>query len=169
MDVYLGLGSNLGNRLANLQSGLHAQAGWANVVEVSSLYESAPMGPSGQQPYWNAAAHIETDLTPRQLLVSLKKIEWSAGRRPGKHWDSRPLDLDILFAGDAAVDEPDLQVPHPRLSERPFVLVPLADIAAGLVHPRLHRSVSDLLRETGAGGLRHIAGPEWRSLRYLTP
>lgn len=167
MIVYLGLGSNLGNRLRNLQVGLRLLAPAATVQEVSSLYESEPVGPTGQQPYWNAVAAVETGLPPRALLALLKRVERQVGRRPGSVWDSRPLDLDILLAGAIRLDEPGLTVPHPRLAERPFVLVPLADIAPHLAHPVLGRTVADLRAAIGDRGLRRIAGPEWVYAGYL--
>jgi 2-amino-4-hydroxy-6-hydroxymethyldihydropteridine diphosphokinase len=167
MDVYLGLGSNLGNRLANLQAGLRLLGNDAEVVAVSSLYESAPVGPPGQQPYWNAAACIATDLPARSLLARLKRSEWAMGRRPAEVWSSRPLDLDILLHGPERIDEPDLTIPHPRLHERVFVLIPLTEIAANVPHPVSGRTVAELRSGVDAAGLERIAGPEWLALPYL--
>jgi 2-amino-4-hydroxy-6-hydroxymethyldihydropteridine diphosphokinase len=167
MVVYLGLGSNLGNRLANLQAGLRLLTPDATLVSVSPLYQSAPVGPEGQQPYWNAAAHVETALPPRALLRLLKRIEWQMGRRPAVVWSARPLDMDILLLDGERVDEPDLVVPHPRLAERPFVLVPLAEIAPEITHPVLGRTIRELKDAAGDSGLQLVAGQEWRALRYL--
>lgn len=161
MIAYLGLGSNLGNRQRNLQAGLRWQWPAARVVAVSSLYESEPVGQAGQQPYWNAAACIETDLAPNELLHLMKRVEWQMGRRPGRVWDSRPLDLDILLIESQRVELLDLTVPHPLLAERSFVLFPLAEIAAGLVHPLLGRTIAELRGAIPAEGVRRISGPEW--------
>jgi len=166
--VYLGLGANLGNRLRNLQAGLGALAPGARTLAVSSLYETEPVGPSGQPPYWNAAALVETALDPRDLLTLLKRVEWQMGRRLGERWGPRPLDLDILLA-DTVVRSSDLVVPHPRLAERPFVLVPLAELAPEVVHPLLGRTVEELRVQIGAAGLRRVAGPEWLSACEVRP
>ncbi len=167
MIVYLGLGANLGNRLANLQDGLRRLEAEAPVAAVSSLYESEPVGPPGQPRYLNAAARLDTALAARPLLVALKRIEWEMGRRPGVVWGPRPLDMDILLYGDEQIDEPDLVVPHPRMAERPFVLVPLAEIAPDVHHPVLGATIAALRDAAGEAGLRRLAGPEWLRLRAL--
>jgi 2-amino-4-hydroxy-6-hydroxymethyldihydropteridine diphosphokinase len=133
--AYLGLGSNLGDRLAHLQSavdGLAARAGM--VVAVSAVYETEPMGGPVQPDYLNAVVALDTALDARELLGVAKALEGEAGRDPdGERWGPRPLDIDILMVGDDRVDDPDLVVPHPRIHQRGFVLAPLADVAPGVV------------------------------------
>jgi 2-amino-4-hydroxy-6-hydroxymethyldihydropteridine diphosphokinase len=132
---YLGLGSNLGDRLAHLQfavDGLAARAGM--VVAVSAVYETEPMGGPAQPDYLNAVVALDTALDARGLLELAKELEVEAGRNPeGERWGPRPLDIDILMVGDDRVEEADLIVPHPRLHQRGFVLAPLADVAPGVV------------------------------------
>ncbi len=132
---YLGLGSNLGDRLAHLQfalDGLAARAG--TVVGVSAVYETQPMGGPAQPDYLNAVVALDTALDARGLLELAKALEGEAGRNPdGERWGPRPLDIDILMVGDDRVEEPDLVVPHPRIHQRGFVLAPLADVAPGVV------------------------------------
>ena len=130
--VYLGLGSNVGDRLANLQDavdGLGATSG-VTVVAVSPVYETAPVGGPPQDDYLNAVVAVETDLGPRALLGVAQDLESRAHRVHAERWGPRTLDVDVLLVGDAVVDEPDLVVPHPRMRERAFVLVPLADLDA---------------------------------------
>src|SRR5256885_7147307 len=135
--AYLGLGSNLGDRVAHLQfalEGLAEQAG--RVVAISPVYETEPVGGPPQPEYLNAVVAVETGLSPRELLRVAKELEAAAGReppQPGKRWGPRPLDIDVLMVGDERVDEPDLIVPHPRIHQRAFVLAPLADVAPELV------------------------------------
>lgn len=144
--AYLGLGSNVGDREANLQSavdGLAARAG--PVVAISPVYETEPVGGPPQPDYLNAVVVVETALSPRQLLGVAKSLEAEAGREPPpgpgvspeeiaeRRWGPRPLDVDVLMVGDERVDEPDLVVPHPRIHQRAFVLAPLADVAPHLV------------------------------------
>ncbi|MCZ7528157.1 MAG: 2-amino-4-hydroxy-6-hydroxymethyldihydropteridine diphosphokinase [Acidimicrobiia bacterium] len=132
--AYLGLGSNLGDRLERLQSavdGLAAAEG-VTVVAVSPVYETEPVGPP-QPDYLNAVVSIDTQLTPRQLLEVARRLEAEAGRVRGERWGSRSLDVDLLLVGDEEVCETDLVVPHPRLRERAFVLAPLSDLAPDLV------------------------------------
>jgi 2-amino-4-hydroxy-6-hydroxymethyldihydropteridine diphosphokinase len=127
---YLGLGSNVGDRGGALQAavdGLAAAEG-VTVVDVSPVYETDPVGGPEQPEYLNAVVAIETDRTARELLDVAKRLEDQAGRVPGERWGPRPLDVDVLLVGDDEVDEPDLVVPHPRLYERAFVMVPLADL-----------------------------------------
>jgi len=133
--AYLGLGSNLGDRLAHLQfalDGLAARAGM--VVAVSAVYETQPMGGPAQPDYLNAVVALDTALDARGLLELAQGLEVEAGRdRGGERWGPRPLDIDILMVGDERVAEDDLIVPHPRLHQRGFVLAPLADVAPGVV------------------------------------
>ena len=131
MRAFLGLGSNLGDRRRRLRE---AVAALPDVVATSPVYETAPVGgPAGQGPYLNAVVELDTDLTPRQLLDVGRRLEDAAGRVRAERWGSRTLDVDVLLVDDLRVEEPDLQVPHPRMWERPFVLIPLADLAPDLV------------------------------------
>jgi len=157
----LGLGSNLGNRLANLQDVLRRLAPAVDVQAVSSLYESDPVGPAGQPPYLNAACAGVTTLEPADLLREIKSIEWALGRRLAPRWGPRPVDIDILAIDDVHIATPALTIPHPRIDERPFVLLPLAEVAPEL---RLEdgRTVAGAARVAGDEGLRLIAGQEWR-------
>ncbi len=134
MRAFLALGSNLGDRWGHLRQALAHLRG---VVAVSAVYETEPVGgPPGQGPYLNAVVELDTALTPRQLLEVAHRLEAAAGRVRGERWGARPLDVDVLLVGDVAVDEPDLQVPHPGMWDRPFVLVPLHDVAPDLVAHR---------------------------------
>jgi 2-amino-4-hydroxy-6-hydroxymethyldihydropteridine diphosphokinase len=131
MRAFLALGSNLGDRLGHLRA---AVAGIPDVVAVSPVYETDPVGgPEGQDPYLNAVVQLETERTPRELLEIAQRLEQEARRVRRERWGPRTLDVDVLLVGDLVVDEPDLQVPHPRMWERAFVLVPLAHLAPDLV------------------------------------
>lgn len=135
--AYLALGSNLGDRVANLQralDGLAASAG-VRVVAVSDVYETDPVGPA-QPDYLNAVVALDTDLDPHALLGVAQALERAAHRVRGERWGPRTLDVDVLLVGDEHVDDPDLTVPHPRMWERGFVLAPLADVAPDLVQDR---------------------------------
>jgi 2-amino-4-hydroxy-6-hydroxymethyldihydropteridine diphosphokinase len=128
--AYLGLGSNLGDRAEHLQDavdGLAATDG-ITVIAISPVYETEPVGGPEQPDYLNAVVAVDTDLTPRQLLEVAQRLESEAERQRGERWGPRTLDVDVLLVGDEHVDEPDLIVPHPRLYERAFVMVPLADL-----------------------------------------
>ena len=130
----MALGSNLGRRRDNLRA---AVAGLPDVVAVSPVYETAPVGgPEDQPPYLNAVVELDTERSPRQLLAVAQRLEEAAGRVRGARWGPRPLDVDVLLVGDLTVDDADLQVPHPRMWERAFVLLPLADLAPDLVPAR---------------------------------
>ena len=132
--VFLGLGSNLGDRWATLRA---AVAALPDVVAVSPVYETDPVGgPPGQPPYLNLVVELDTDRSPRDLLEEAHRLETAAGRVREERWGPRTLDVDVLLVGDLVVDEPDLVVPHPRMAERAFVLAPLADLAPELVPAR---------------------------------
>ncbi|MCC7493741.1 MAG: 2-amino-4-hydroxy-6-hydroxymethyldihydropteridine diphosphokinase [Fimbriimonadaceae bacterium] len=130
----IGLGSNLGDRLAYLQQAARALATWPQVGwrGGSSIYESPPLGPVEQGPFLNAAALIETALAPAELLAVLLAIEQRLGRVRLQRWGPRTIDLDLLWLDGVTVAEPDLQVPHPGLAERAFVLLPVAELRPGL-------------------------------------
>ena len=133
MRAFLGLGSNLGDRWGYLRA---AVAALPDVVAVSPVYETEPVGgPGGQGPYLNLVVELDTDLAPRSLLDLAGSLEEAAGRVRAERWGPRTLDVDVLLVGDLTVDEPDLVVPHPRMWERAFVLAPLADLAPELVPP----------------------------------
>ena len=147
--AYVALGSNVGDRQANLAAaieGLGAIAG-VRVIAVSSLVETAAIGgPAGSPPYLNGAVQVLAWLSPHALLHALLDVEASLGRRRVERWGPRTVDLDLLLYGDAVIDTPDLVVPHPLLDRRRFVLEPLAEIAAGAVHPTSGLTVAELLR-----------------------
>jgi len=147
VTAFLGLGSNLGNRLAWLQSGRDRLAAMPGVVlEASSaLYETAAEGcPPGSAPFLNAVLKVRTSLAPRQLLERCLAVEAELGRTRPERNAPRTLDIDLLLYGDAVIDESGLKVPHPRLAERAFVLVPLLEFAATFEHPLLHRPLAQL-------------------------
>jgi len=129
--AYLGLGSNLGDRLAHLQRAIDALGATAgiNVTAVSSVYETAPVGGPEQDDYLNAVVAIETDLAPHALLAAAMAVEQLEDRVRDVRWGPRTLDVDVLLFGDEQIDTPDLVVPHPRMHERAFVLMPLRDVA----------------------------------------
>jgi len=143
--VYIGLGSNLGDRIAELRAGVAAMAAHPRIEvrALSGVFESAYVGPGeAQLDYLNACAAVATDLTPAALLAALKGIEQDRGRGGLTHMRPRTLDLDILLYGDLRVSETDLEIPHPRLAERAFVLAPLAELDPGLVLPDSGQTVA---------------------------
>ena len=142
--AYLGLGSNLGDRAANLRAAVQllAERG-IRVGEASSVWETHPV-PADQPPYLNAVVAIESSLEPLALLAALKGIEHDLGRRPTRRWGPRIIDLDILFYDGLSVDTPELVIPHPEASDRRFVLVPLSEICPGPL-PVLGRTAEELL------------------------
>jgi 2-amino-4-hydroxy-6-hydroxymethyldihydropteridine diphosphokinase len=143
--VYLGLGTNLGDRFANLRAAVAALGEVARVEALSRVYETAPLYVTDQPAFLNMAARAETDLEPHALLARLKSIEEHLGRVASRRYGPRLIDLDILFYGGETVVSDTLEIPHPRLAERRFALAPLADIAAELRHPTLGSTIAALL------------------------
>lgn len=157
-SVYLGIGSNLQQPIQQVQQALQALTALprTHLLAQSRLYRSDPMGPSDQPDYVNAVVALETDLPALKLLQLLQGIEHAQGRiRDGSHWGPRTLDLDILLYGDEFINHPQLQVPHPGLHVRNFVLYPLHEIAPDLVIQGLG-ALSALLAQCPADGLEPL-------------
>ena len=163
--IYLGLGSNLGDRMSSLTMAVERLSQGVNIRDISSVYETEPLGFKEQPLFLNAVVSAMTELEPFELLRFIKQIESDLGRKPGFRNAPRIIDIDILFYGDLVVQIPELTIPHPGIAERAFVLVPLAEIALELVHPISKMKVVDLLAEVEGldgvrgGGRLNLKGP----------
>jgi len=183
---YLALGSNLGDRLGALRAAVRALAGHSELridltQDVTSLYETTPVGGPARvvtstlaptlkgvgadPPYLNSVLRAQTSLTPSALLAVALSIEDSLGRTRQSRWEARVIDIDLLFVGDAVIDTPVLTLPHPRMHERRFVLEPLSELAADLIHPLTGVSIGELARrlrrDRKADVVTRIMGTEW--------
>jgi 2-amino-4-hydroxy-6-hydroxymethyldihydropteridine diphosphokinase len=156
--AYLSLGSNVGDREANLRAALERlEAPDLHVKRVSPLYETEPVEYTDQRWFLNLAAEVETDLFPMQLLARIGKIERALGRVRTVPKGPRTIDIDILLYGRAMVNSKTLEIPHPRIAERRFVLVPLADLAPDLRHPVTHKSVRQMLDAAPQQAVRRVS------------
>lgn len=157
MRAYVGLGSNLGDRAAHLLLGLSALSRLpkTHLLRLSPVYETDPVGPP-QPPYLNMVAELETELSPTGLLAEMLRVEKALGRERRERWGPRTLDLDLLLYGDLVLEEAGLSVPHPRLHERAFVLVPLLDLLPEGRHPLLGQSFAELLASLDASSVRPL-------------
>lgn len=151
-EVYLSLGSNLGDREGNIRQALGLLGEWVRIERVSSLYETEPMYLKEQPWFLNLVCTGETELSPQALLDFIGQVEKRLGRVRGEHYGPRTIDIDILLYDALVLDTPSLQLPHPRLAERAFVLVPLEEIAPHLVHPVLGLTAGEMLGRLGPTG-----------------
>ncbi len=133
--VFLGLGSNVGDRIGNILKAIDSISSLGVVIKVSTLYESEPWGVEDQPAFVNCVAEIETDLKPRDLLKEAKRLEEKIGRVKRFHWGPREIDIDIVLYGEEVVNEEDLKIPHPFIKKRDFVLVPLLELDESLADP----------------------------------
>jgi len=154
--AYLCLGANLGEREANLRKALALLSAEVTLDEVSPIYETEPLGYKQQPLFLNVVCRITTNLPPEELLCLAKDIEAKMGRVPSGQIDSpRLIDIDILFYDNKIIEAPNLTIPHPRLQDRAFALIPLAEIAPGFIHPKLGKSIAQLSNDVkGQKGVR---------------
>ena len=157
VSVYLSLGSNMGERKDNLQKALDYISQRMRIEKKSSIYDTEPVGNTNQARFLNMVCQVTTSIPANTLLFLLKGIENKMGRMPGPANGPRLIDIDILLYNDEIVDTPDLKIPHPRMLERAFVLVPLAEIAPEVIHPVQKKSIKDLLAAIqGKDGLQGV-------------
>lgn len=148
VTAYIGIGTNLGDRRQNLIEAVHQLASFARIEAISSIYQTEPVGYKQQADFWNVVARIATDLPAVELLQRLIGIEKGMGRERTFRNAPRIVDLDVLLYDDVSVTLPDLEIPHPRMHERAFVLKPLTEIAPDAVHPRTKQRFADILEHT---------------------
>ncbi|MCK5392485.1 MAG: 2-amino-4-hydroxy-6-hydroxymethyldihydropteridine diphosphokinase [Deltaproteobacteria bacterium] len=144
--VFIGIGSNLGDAIGNCKMALDEIGNFAEIVRISSLYETEPVGNEDQPNFINCAAEIRTDISPHELLTHLNRIEEKLGRVRGEKWGPRTIDLDIIFYDDLVMRENNLIIPHPRAHLRRFVLEPICEIDPDFIHSELKISVLELLK-----------------------
>ena len=157
--TYLGLGSNLGDREDNLRRALSLLCQGESPTALSSVYETEPWGYPSQPTFLNTVCALETRLSPQELLELAHGVERELGRVPTFRYGPRTMDVDILLYGNQVIQMPDLQIPHPLISQRAFVLVPLAEIAPSLMHPTLGKSIGELLAEVPGSETVVMVGP----------
>jgi len=152
--AYIGIGSNVGDPLDNCRKAIDVinQLDGCTVTDRSDFYRTEPVGATSQEWYVNGVIRIETTLGPQELLRSLLSIESGMGRVRRRKWEPRIIDLDILLYGNKVIEETELRVPHPLMHQRRFVLMPMAQLNPGLVHPVLGRSMADLMEDLPAEG-----------------
>ncbi len=156
-EIFLSIGSNLSDRESNLRQAVRALQQVLRVKAVSWIYETDPVGVTAQPAFLNIAVAAETRLTPVELLRTIKQIEGDVGRRPTFRWGPRVIDIDILLYGDVQVETVDLTIPHRELTNRAFVLIPLAEIAPGAIYPLTNESVEELRDQLGGeAGVRRL-------------
>lgn len=154
--IYLSLGSNLGDRFANLRLAIARLQEHFTVTAVSPVYATEPWGDSDQPPFLNACVGAITTASPHVTLQLIKSIETEMGRRPSRRWGPRLIDIDILFYDRVILHDPGLTIPHPRIAERVFVLAPLADIIPDFQHPESGQTVQEMLDAIGPGGAERM-------------
>lgn len=166
--VWLGLGSNEGDRRRQLAAALRSIAELGRIETVSSVYETEPVGLKEQADFWNLVVRLRTSFQPGELLDAIKTIESALGRRDGVRWGPRPIDIDILLYSDRAVSDDRLEIPHPRMMERGFVLAPLVEVDPEIVHPVSHERVADTLRTGSFERIRRLF-PGTELMRAVEP
>lgn len=156
--AFIALGSNIGDKTGNCTRAISLISKHEDciVLRVSSFYETEPWGVVEQDKFINMAVEIETALSPFELLEFLKSLEIEMGRTKAERWGPRLIDLDIIFYNDKIIDEKGLNVPHPHMHERAFVLAPLSEIAPDLIHPLLGKSISELFKSVDSSGVKKI-------------
>ena len=148
--VYLGLGSNKGERISYIEKAIEEISGLpeTNITVISGIYETEPWGNIEQEDYLNAVIGIQTELNAEDLLKELKSIEKFIGRKENRKWSEREIDIDLLFYGNEIIDKDHMKVPHGQIENRRFVLVPMNEIAPGFMHPVFKKNISQMLEDT---------------------
>ena len=159
--AYIGIGSNVENRLSYIRQALDCLSDeeCTSVAQVSSIYETQPVGVEEQDWFLNGVVKVETDLLPQGLLATLQDIELKLGRQPGERWGPREIDLDILIYDRFCINSPKLTIPHPEMHQRRFVLEPFAEIAPDVIHPIFQERIDALRRRATGWAIVRLHSP----------